>query len=330
MLTPDSTELKFAIKAVSRAALLVKHIQHETVSATLSKDDRSPVTVADFASQALVSQLLIAAFPNDPLVGEEDSTALRSPSEAVTLAQVTHFVAEAVGPTTPEQVCAWIDHGKGNPADRFWTIDPIDGTKGFLRAQQYAVALALLIDGQVQIGILGCPNLSDGYAQEIGGPGSLVVAVRGRGTWARPLQGNGSFTQLRVSDQRDSAQARVLRSFEAAHTNVNQLDQIIEYMGVNAEPVRLDSQAKYALLAGGRGDLLFRLISPKAPNYKERIWDQAAGSLIAQESGGRITDLDGKPLDFRQGRALGQNRGVLASNQHLHTAAVSAIKALGA
>ena len=51
-------------------------------------------------------------------------------------------------------------------------------------------------------------------------------------------------------------------------------------MGGVAEPVRLDSQAKYAILACGGGDLIFRLISPKMPDYKEKIWDQAAGSII--------------------------------------------------
>jgi 3'(2'), 5'-bisphosphate nucleotidase len=54
-----------------------------------------------------------------------------------------------------------IDRGNGSGrSNRFWTCDPVDGTKGFLRGEQYAVCLALLVDGQVKVGVLGCPNLS--------------------------------------------------------------------------------------------------------------------------------------------------------------------------
>ena len=60
-----------------------------------------------------------------------------------------------------EQVCRWIDHGGGSQySERFWTLDPIDGTKGFLRGEQYAVALALIVDGRVAVAALACPNLT--------------------------------------------------------------------------------------------------------------------------------------------------------------------------
>jgi 3'(2'), 5'-bisphosphate nucleotidase len=138
------------------------------------------------------------------------------------------------------------------------------------------------------------------------------------------------FSQLKVSDVSDPTQARFLRSFEAGHTNVSQLDEIGIAMAVNAEPVRLDSQAKYSILASGAGDALFRLISAKQPDYKEKIWDQAAGSIICEEAGGRVTDLDGKPLDFTQGRTLAENRGILATNSYLHKHALDAIRVVGA
>jgi 3'(2'), 5'-bisphosphate nucleotidase len=330
MLNTNNTELKFALAAVRQASLLVKRIQAEMVSPALTKNDRSPVTVADFASQAVVARALAEAFPNDPLVGEEDSAALRTPEEDPTLERITAFVSELLPDANQDAVCKWIDYGAAESAQRFWTLDPIDGTKGFLRGEQYAVAFALLVDGQVQLGVLGCPNLTDGYKQEIGGPGSLLVAMRGQGTWTTPLEGAEDFKQIHVSDRSDPATARFLRSFEAGHTNVSQLDLIANEMGVAAEPVRLDSQAKYAILAAGAGDLIFRLISARMPDYKEKIWDQAAGSLIAEEAGGKVTDLDGKPLDFTQGRMLLNNRGVLASNARLHAAALKAIKVVGA
>lgn len=320
-------ETLFAIRAVRQASLLVKQVQAEMVSPALTKDDRSPVTVADFASQALVGRLLAEAFPNDPLVGEEDSAALRSPAESATLQHITRFVARFAPEATPPAVCVWIDRGKAAPTRRFWTLDPIDGTKGFLRGDQYAVALALIVDGQVQIGVLGCPNLKDGYLPDLTGPGSLAVAVGGQGAWVSSLEREGNFTPLHVSEQNDPAQARILRSFESGHTHVSQIDLFARALGVQAEAARMDSQAKYVVLAAGQGELYLRLLSPKQPDYREKIWDQAAGALIIEEAGGRVTDLDGKPLDFTAGRELARNRGILASNRRLHPAALQALRA---
>ncbi len=331
MLTLDSPEKKFAIQAVQQGAHLVAQIQAEMVPPTLKKEDRSPVTVADFASQALIAYLLYRAFPNDSLVGEEDSTALRSPEERLTLEQITRFVSAFVSESSPENICAWIDHGCGKPSRRFWTLDPIDGTKGFLRGDQYAVALALIEEGQVQIGVLGCPNLNAGYQPDPGGPGSLVIAEHMRGAWVSSLNDQPkSFTQLQVSELQDPSQARLLRSFESGHTNLSQIDQFAQVLGVKAEPVRMDSQAKYAVLSAGHGELYLRLLSPQKPMYREKIWDQAAGSLIIEEAGGLVTDLDGKPLDFTTGRNLANNRGILASNGYLHPAALDALRAIGA
>lgn len=326
MLKPNTPEITFALAAARAAGLLARAIQTELAGASLTKEDRSPVTIADFAAQALVSHLLEEAFPHDQLVGEEEATDL--PPDL--LAKIAAFVARQQPAATPANIAAWIDRGRATPHGRYWVLDPIDGTKGFLRGEQYATALALVEDGQVILGVLACPNLEESARQAFGGAGSLVVAARDQGAWTTPLETPGEFTQLRVSDLTDPAGARLLRSVEAGHTNIDQLDVIASGLGVAAEPQRLDSQAKYALLAAGAGDLLFRLISAKAPDYKEKIWDQAAGALICEEAGGCITDLDGKPLEFTHGRTLAANRGVLASNSHLHAAALQAIQAAGA
>jgi 3'(2'), 5'-bisphosphate nucleotidase len=94
--------------------------------------------------------------------------------------------------------------------------------------------------------------------------------------------------------------------------------------------VALDSQAKYAVLAAGGGEILTRFLSASRPDYREKIWDHAAGSVVVEEAGGRVTDLAGRPLDFSQGRALCENRGLLATNGLLHDAALEAIRRVGA
>ncbi|MCZ6878349.1 MAG: 3'(2'),5'-bisphosphate nucleotidase [Acidobacteria bacterium] len=309
-------EVGFAVGVVRETALLAKEVQRKTSITALTKEDQSPVTVADFAVQALLGRSLEKAFPHDPLVAEEDSGLLRSAEGQTLLERVTESLIRVVPGATPEKLRNWIDRGGNTPTDRFWALDPIDGTKGFLRGAQYAVALALVVKGRVQIGVLGCPNLEGGF---------LIAAVRGKGCWRTSLAQLDRFEKLQVSECKEATQARVLRSFESDHTNITQMDELLRALGVKAKPQLMDSQAKYALLAEGKGDLLFRLLSPKHPDYREKIWDQAAGSLVVEEAGGRVTDLDGKGLNFSVGRTLTQNRGVVASNGHLHEVALQVL-----
>ncbi len=319
-------DVSFAMNAVRQAAALAQQIQAEIVTPALTKDDKSPVTIADFSSQAVVAGLLSKYFSGDALIAEESSAVLLSPVQSDSLHQIVRYVNRVVEGVDADQVCRWIDRGTEGTKDRNWALDPIDGTKGFLRGDQYVVALALIEKGVVQLGVLGCPNLTDGQKADFAGPGSLVIAHRGRGTWVTTLHGEGKFIRLNVSTEAEYAQARILRSFEDSHTNAGQIDRIAHLLHTTTEPVRMDSQAKYAMLASGQGDLSLRMLSPDRSNYREKIWDQAAGSIIVEEAGGRITDLDGKSFDFSHGRTLACNRGVLASNGFLHEAALRAVK----
>lgn len=330
MLDLNQPEINFIRNAVTQAALLVRHVQSRMVTPALTKEDRSPVTVADYAAQALVGALLSRAYPEARMVAEESSAGLRTNEAAGMLRQVADFVGEFLPESTPERVLAWLEFGRADGGERFWTLDPIDGTKGFLRGDQYAVALALVEGGRVQAAGLGCPNLEDAQRPMIGGAGSIVLAARNLGTWTTPLDGDLNLRRLKVSTQTDPVHARMLRSFESGHTNVDQISRVAAALNVRVEPVRMDSQAKYAVLAAGGGELLLRLISASQPDYKEKIWDQAAGSLVLEEAGGRITDLDGKALNFTTQRSLTENRGVLASNGLLHPAALQALDFVGA
>jgi 3'(2'), 5'-bisphosphate nucleotidase len=326
---PYTNEAKFALQAVRKAAQLCRRIQEEMITEALVKSDRSPVTVADFASQAVVARMLQEKFNEDPLVAEEDSTSLRTPDQEGTLKAVTGYVSTLYPEAKPEMICEWIDLGSGEPMSRFWVLDPIDGTKGFLRGDQYVVALALVEEGKVVLGALGCPNLNREMEPDVGGEGAVALAVRGQGAWVKDMA-DDTFTELRVSERSDPTQARVLRSFAAEHTDTGRIDRLIANLGTTHPPILMDSAAKYAILAAGGGDLLFRLISPQKPDYIERIWDQAAGYILVAEAGGRVSDLTGNDLDFSRGRQLHGNVGVLASNGLLHAAALKALREIGA
>lgn len=316
-----SPEAEFAIESVREASLLARRIQREMVTGALTKDDRSPVTVADFAVQALIARRLAELLPGSTLIGEEIAEALRLEEGIATLDQITEFVRSAITDATPEEVCNLIDRGSGEPSQTFWTLDPIDGTKGFLRREQYAVALALVRNGKVELGVLGCPELNGG---------SIFIAIRGQGTSFQPLDKSADWKRLTVSSRASGSEARILRSVEKSHTNVDEVGQLAAKLGTTAAPIGMDSQAKYAVLAAGDGDVLLRLLSPSRPDYREKIWDQAAGSIVIEEAGGRITDLDGKPLDFSHGRTLAKNRGIVATNARLHEAVLKAIQEIAA
>ena len=81
-------------------------------------------------------------------------------------------------------------------------------------------------------------------------------------------------------------------------------------------------------MSSGGGELLVRFLSASKPDYKEKIWDQAAGAIVLEEAGGRVSDLEGRALDFAQGRTLARNRGICASNGVLHEKALEAISRL--
>jgi 3'(2'), 5'-bisphosphate nucleotidase len=343
----SAPETAFAIAAVREASGVIRQVQQALAGESLSKGDRSPVTVADFAAQAVVARRLQATFPHASLVGEEDSQALQAETGARTLAQVVEFTRKVIPDATSGQVCGWIDRGaaaassqnpgteqtrpQGTSPATFWTLDPVDGTKGFLRGDQYAIALALVREGQVVLGVLGCPELLAGQQPARGSVGSLLVAQRGHGAWCGSLlDSSEGWTRLHVSTIGDPRAARLLRSVEAAHTDTDGIGQLATQLHVEAAPVPMDSQAKYAVLAAGGGEVLLRLLSPKRPDYRERIWDQAAGSIVVEEAGGRVSDLDGAPLDFSQGRTLAKNRGVLATNGALHDAFLAGLRAVGA
>lgn len=323
MLDTRHPEVKLALTIVREGAAVALRVQERLAARDLTKSDCSPVTVADFASQALAARTLQAHSPDTPLVGEESAAALRSPDASEVRRLVAEFAAEVAPGATEEAVCDWIDRGLGDPGSRFWTLDPIDGTKGYLRGGQYAVALALVEEGQVVLGALACPHLGEGCAPADGG-GAVLIARRGEGAWLS-VGGASDFAALRVSACREMRRARVMRSAEDSHTNAGAIDALGARLGIEAEPVRMDSQAKYGVLAAGGGELLFRLLNPGREDYKECIWDQAAGSIILEEAGGRITDLKGRPLDFTQGRKLAANTGVFASNGPLHEAGLEAI-----
>lgn len=317
---PFEKEKAVAIAAATAAAKVCEQVRQTMVPEAIEKKDRSPVTVADFGAQAVVCKALLEAFPHDPVVGEEDAAELKTPEMAERLQQVTGYVQQVAPDATSEAVTKWIDHGNGDVAARYWTLDPIDGTKGFLRKDQYAVALALVENGEIKVGVLACPALTIGDKT-----GILLVAVRGEGATMQAIAG-GNPEPIKVTSSSDAEHFRFVESVESGHGDQASQSAIAQAAGITADSMRMDSQAKYAAVASGQAVLYLRLPSPKSPDYREKIWDHAAGVIIVEEAGGRVTDMTGKPLDFSKAAKLVDNRGVIVSNGEIHDNVLSALQ----
>lgn len=344
-------ELEVALLAVQRAAILTKRVFHEKAKGTVSKDDKSPVTIGDFGAQALIIHALKKNFPEDQVVGEEEANTLRESKDLrsqiwdlVKSTSLDDATAEETlgGPIkTEEDMLDAIDAGNsaGGAKGRIWALDPIDGTKGFLRGGQYAVCLALMVDGDVKVGVLGCPNLPvddsapldaklGENASDEEGKGVLFSGVQGQGATSRPL-GRGTLQAEKPIHMRkitDITQATFCESVEAGHSSHGDQADIAHKLGMTKPSVRMDSQAKYASIARGAGDVYLRL--PTSKTYVEKIWDHAAGDLIVREAGGMVSDVQGNRLDFSVGRTLAKNKGVVAAPAASHPQVVEAVRSV--
>lgn len=319
-------ERAVAIEAVRQACRLCQTVRATLVSdETMAKKDKSPVTVADFGAQAVVVSAILKAFPGDRVVGEEDATDLRTDDGRPLREKVVRSVQAITSTLDEPGILSAIDHGTyaGGASGRHWTLDPIDGTKGFLRGEQYAVALALMEEGEVVLGVLGCPNLPVDPAKPDGAKGCLFVAVRGQGAMTQALN-DPTERPIAVSAVTDPAQASFCESVESGHSSHGDAARIAQLLGVVAPPVRIDSQCKYAAVARGEASIYLRL--PTRADYEEKIWDHAAGWIVVKEAGGEVTDVRGEPLDFGQGRTLRRNKGVIASNGKVHARVVTSVR----
>lgn len=319
-------EVLTAIEAAVKASALCQKIRKDLVGReSILKSDRSPVTIADYGSQAIICKFIKERFPDDTIVAEEDSKELRRPEHSKILEQVSGYVRDFIPTASSKEVCSWIDFSSNSVSDRFWALDPIDGTKGFLRGDQYAIAIALIENGVVKLGLLACPNLYVDINQPFGERGCLFIALKGKGSVQMDRSGLSKRT-LSVSKVKIPSEAIITESVEPDHSDHLFHQRLAKRLNLSTPPLRMDSQAKYGILARGEVTLYLRVPSPSELGYKENIWDHAAGSIIAEEAGGKVTDIYGQPLDFSSGIKMLKNHGILVSNGILHDMVLRALE----
>lgn len=322
--------LAAATEAVRRA-IRVTEAARAAGTATLTKADASPVTLADFAAQALVADTLRRRLGAVCLVGEESAAVLRQPEQADLRAALVALCRPLWPEVTEAALLDAIDLGTASPDPDagFWTLDPVDGTKGFVRGQHYCTSLAYVVGPRPRLGVLGCPYLDadDGASLDAPGRGTLTVVREGSAPRQFCLGTDGPPRTL-TGPAEVSDRVRVCESVESAHADHDAHARIFEAAGLEVASLRLDSQAKYAVVARGQADVFLRL--PSKRGYVERIWDHAAGTLVAESAGLAVSDFSGQPLDFSRGRGLDANHGVLVAPPALHARLLDAIRGISA
>lgn len=197
------------------------------------------------------------------------------------------------------------DDGARRGARRTWLIDPIDGTKDFIAGRPgYSVMIGLLLDGVPALGAVHQP-IED----------LLWWAARGRGAYQS--QGGGPAGRMHVSSIAELGQARMVSSASIREPMVAEMRR---QAGIRDELQIGSVGIKLALLGAGERDLYVN------PASKTKLWDTAAPEIILHEAGGRLTDLYGRPL--RYDGELAHRDGLVASNGHLHAAALAQVAQL--
>lgn len=255
----NSPYLPVAVDAVKAAqTVILKYYQRELTVTT--KEDQTPVTIADQQAEDIIKQTILASFPDHTFFGEE--------GEKVDLQNHTGFT---------------------------WIIDPIDGTKSFIRGfPLFGTLLALLHDGELIVGVSNAPVW-----------GELIYAAKGEGAF---LDGG---TRLSVSKVDQINEAYLSNGRLKYFEDINKMSQLLA----------ISREAKWAR---GLGDFwIYHLVSEgKVDIMMEgsvKFWDIAAAKVIVEEAGGTMTQLDGQPITYRSTTAL-------ATNGVLHEQAVAAMK----
>ncbi len=314
-----TVQLSTALAAARAAAAAIAHVGDPQA---FEKAGAGPATVADLASQVAATRALQELCgAGTRFMAEESWDEVQKHGGRALLDPVVAALSAAGIPCSAADCERDLHLGADPGGDgSFWAIDPLDGTKGYLRGGQFAVAIALVVRGHPVLGVVAAPRLAaHGIAA---GSGVIFGAVKGQGAWQTPLSG-GPHTPIHCAAWKAGSPVRVAGSVESAHSDSSELEQLLASVGA-VSSVRMDSQAKYGLVARGCADAYVR----KSPNatYVEHVWDHAAGALIAQEAGCCVTDVHGLPLDYTRGRGLAANRGVVCAPHALHARLVQAFQ----
>ncbi|KAL3345438.1 hypothetical protein AABB24_024414 [Solanum stoloniferum] len=348
------SELEAAVDVVERACRLCVDVKKSLFSSDgriLEKNDQTPVTIADFGVQALVSLEMNKLFPSIPLVAEEDSAFLRSNNLVGSVVDVVKDKATLGDEVTEDNILKAIDRGGKDayvfapePAT-YWILDPIDGTRGFVKGSEalYVVGLALVVEGKIVLGVMGCPNWHEDCSDnsiigvqenQSSRSGIIMVSHVGCGTWTKRLsdilsnESPHTWTRCSVDSCQMVQGARVTIPESQTWKSLplsGLFDAKTDSENIGEGNILLlsaccGSLCKYLMVASGRASVY---IQGKKATSIIKVWDHAVGIICVHEAGGKVTDWEGSSLDFAadqtERRLIFPSGGVLVTNGSLHS-----------
>ena len=296
-------ELRYAISIVRNASKITEWFQKKGFNSYL-KNDNSPVTLADFASQIYIIAKLKQYFPNDEIIAEEENSEFID-HNAINL--ITKCL-ESLDLAKEIDITQSIGY-RGISAERKWTIDPIDGTIGYQKGFPYAIGIGLIENLIPKICAIAVPN----YNKK-----GLAIFSAEKGCGAQVSYNNGKSQFIKVSNQNNLINANFCHSLHYDKPWVEEFIKIARLKNV----IQIDSMAKFCMVADGSVDLYIKPLDAD----RSFIWDFMPGDLIVREAGGQVTDLNGDRLKFKENKCIWTSPGIVSSNGILQAQVLELIK----
>jgi 3'-phosphoadenosine 5'-phosphosulfate (PAPS) 3'-phosphatase len=287
-------ELEFAVELVRKAIRITEWFSKKGFESYL-KLDQTPVTLADFASQIYIISRLKEYFPDDEIIAEEENIDLIDlKSENLINQCFTELGLEQL-----KDVKENIGF-RGVSSEREWTVDPIDGTMGYLKNLTYAVGVGFMLKSIPKICAIAVPNYKEHSS-------AIFSAEFTQG--AQVSYDNEDFTHIKVSQNEDIPKIRLSHSL---HYDKPWVLKFARKIGIQ-NFIQIDSMAKFCMVADGSADLYIKPLD----RLHSFTWDFMPGDLIVREAGGEVTDLKGERLRFKKEKCLWTAPGIIASNSIL-------------
>ncbi len=282
--------IESAIGLIARQAVGSERYRQHVESWT--KDDKSPVTVADLLHQSQVQQMLADEFPGDGLISEEP----RSMQEQV-VEQASRVSREFYGQELRPEIADVPDSGRVT-----WILDPIDGTKGYLAGRYYAIAIGFFVDGAPVFGAMAVPHSPRAERTEI--DNKVAFAVVGKGAWIADVAENGELGFERL----DGGSGASARPWKVA-VSLEHGGGVADAFKDTFAPVRMDSQAKYLGVAAGAIDAYLR--KSRDDGGTDVTWDHMPGMVIAREAGCTVRSFGSGAADPKPERVIRFDGGMI-------------------
>lgn len=302
-MTNYQKELTIAVNLVKKAVKITEWFRNKEFESFL-KADQSPVTLADFASQIFIVSELKNHFSDDEIIAEEENMNFISKKAENSVEQCLN----ELNINRLKNVKDYITY-HGKPSERQWTVDPIDGTIGFQKGLSYAVGVGFMVNSIPKVCAIAVPN----YAGH-----SLAVFSAEQGHGAHVSYNDDGLMPIRVSQKNKLDDFRLCHSLHYDKPWVLKFAKIVGITNF----IQIDSMLKFAMVADGSADLY---IKPLDENHSF-AWDFLPGDLIVREAGGKVTDLGGNDIKFKDKKCIFTKPGIICSNSLLHKEILKEIK----